>query len=162
MFALVDLSYSTATAAEFLLRLLVPARQFFRRVSLCAYVDAPVEISVEGGHIVPHAPIDLNARSDFGKVLSGVAEHHALSIRRNTVVLVLGDARNNRRPPRADLLARFRDRVRTVFWLNPEPPERWNTGDSVMAAYARRADFVLAAHDLHTLGAAMARLSRAG
>jgi uncharacterized protein len=160
LLALVDLSYSTATAAQFLLALLSPAHACFRRVTLLAYVDTPVEISVEDGHVIPHEPLDLNARSDFGKVLQKLGDQHEPRLGRNTVLLILGDARNNRRPPRADLLARLRHRVRAVFWLNPEPPERWKTGDSVMAVYARHADFVFAAHDLTTLAAAMASLMK--
>lgn len=162
LLALVDLSYSTATAAEFLLSLLAPARAFFRRVTLLGYVDAPVEISVEGGHVVPHAPLDLNARSDFGKVLRRLVEGYDPALGRNTLLLILGDARNNRRPPRADLLARLRAQVRAVVWLNPEPPERWNTGDSVIATYARHSDVLLGAYDLETLSAALAELARIG
>jgi uncharacterized protein len=162
LLALVDLSYSTATAAQFLLALLVPAHACFRRVTLLAYVDTPVEISFEDGHVIPHEPLDLNARSDFGKVLQKLNDQHEPLLGRNTVLLILGDARNNRRPPRGDLLARCHHRVRAVFWLNPERPERWDTGDSVMAAYARHSDFVLAAHDLTTLAAAMAKLMKPG
>src|SRR6185436_15262972 len=98
---------------------------------------APAEISFEAGHVVPHEPLDLNARSDFGNVLRLLEQRHRLQLGRNTVLLILGDARNNRRPPRADLLARLAREVRAVVWLNPEPVERWNTGDSVMSTYAR-------------------------
>ena len=156
--ALVDLSYSTATAAEFLIALLAPARPFFRRVRFFGYVEAPAEISFENGHVVPHEPIDLNARSDFGNVLRLIDERYRLALGRNTVLLVLGDARNNRRPPRADLLQRIAHAVRTVVWLNPEPRERWDTGDSVMSTYTRHAGAVLAAHDARSLLAALARL----
>lgn len=160
--ALVDLSYSTATAAEFLLALLAPARRFFRRVQLFGYVDAPAEVSIENGHLVPHEPLDLNARSDFGKVLRLLDERYHFVLGRNTVLLVLGDARNNRRPPRADLLARMRREVRSIVWLNPEPHARWNTGDSVIAAYARSIDLLLAAHDSHSLIAALDQLVKKG
>jgi uncharacterized protein with von Willebrand factor type A (vWA) domain len=108
--------------------------------------------------VVPHEPFDVNARSDFGAVLRLLGERHDVALSRNTVLLVLGDARNNRRPHRADLLARLQREVRRVVWLNPEPRERWDTGDSVMAAYARHADAVLAAWNPRTLAAAVARL----
>ncbi len=160
LLALVDLSHSTATAAEFLLALIVPARRFFRSARLFAYVDTPVEISHEHGYVVPHQPLDLAARSDFGAVLRSLIERQRLPVGRNTVLLILGDARNNRRPPRADLLAELKRRVRVVIWLNPEPPERWNTGDSVMAAYARYVDLLLPAYNLRTLAAALAALAR--
>ncbi|MDX2168353.1 MAG: VWA domain-containing protein [Deltaproteobacteria bacterium] len=158
--ALVDLSYSTATAAEFLLALLAPARRYFRRVTLLAYVDRPCPVSIEGGHVVPHEPFDLNARSDFGAVLRGLGERFDVTLRRNTVLLVLGDARNNRRPPRADLLARLRRTVKRVVWLNPEPPARWNTGDSVMQSYAPHVDALLAAGTPRQLAAALGELAK--
>jgi uncharacterized protein with von Willebrand factor type A (vWA) domain len=157
---LVDLSYSTATAAEFLLALLAPVRRFFRRVTLLAYVDRPCAVSFEHGHVVPHEPFDLNARSDFGNVLKLLEEHHGVALGRNTVLLVLGDARNNRRPPRADLLHRLHRQVHRVVWLNPEPLERWNTGDSVMASYERHCDALLAASSPRTLSAALDELAR--
>jgi len=159
LLALVDVSYSTATAAEFLLALLAPVQPFFRRVTLLAYVDRPVGVSFEGGHVVPHAPIDLNARSDFGAVLNRL-DRLDVTIGRNTVLLVLGDARNNRRPPRADLLHRLQRDARAVVWLNPEPPARWNTGDSVMASYARSCDAVLAAWSPATLNTALDALAQ--
>jgi uncharacterized protein with von Willebrand factor type A (vWA) domain len=158
--ALVDLSYSTATAAQFLLALLVPARSFFRRVDLFGYVDAPVEISVENGHIIPHTALDLNARSDFGNVLCRLVERQQLGLGRNTILLILGDARNNRRPPRADVLAKLQKDVRAVVWLNPEPEERWDSGDSVMRNYAPCTDLLLAAWNVETLAVALRRLAR--
>jgi uncharacterized protein with von Willebrand factor type A (vWA) domain len=158
--ALVDLSYSTATAAQFLLSLLVPARSFFRRVDLLGYVDVPVEISVENGHIIPHTPLDLNARSDFGNVLCRLVERYKLGIGRNTIVLILGDARNNRRPPRADVLAKLQKEARAVVWLNPEPEERWDSGDSVITRYAGHVDLLLAVWNVETLTTALRRLTR--
>jgi uncharacterized protein with von Willebrand factor type A (vWA) domain len=160
LLALVDLSFSTATAAEFLLGLLAPARTFFRRVTLLAYVDRPCAVSFEGGHVVPHEAFDLNARSDFGAVLSRVEERADVVLGRNTVVLILGDARNNRRPPRADILQRLHRRVRSIVWLNPDPPQRWNTGDSVIATYDRHCDALLAADSPRTLARALDALSR--
>lgn len=158
--ALVDVSYSTATAADFLLALLAPAGRFFRRVTLLAYVDRPCAVSFEGGHVVPHERLDLNARSDFGNVLKLLGERWDVVLGRNTVLLVLGDARNNRRPPRADLLAALHRVARRVIWLNPEPPARWDSGDSVMRTYARHCDAVLAASNPRTLADALGELAR--
>jgi uncharacterized protein len=156
--ALVDLSFSTATAAEFLLALLAPARRFFRRVLLLAYVGDLREVSYENGHVVPHGPLDLADRSDFGRVLRRFGEGYEHALGRNTVLLVLGDARNNRRPARADLLARLRRQVRTLVWLNPEPSARWNTGDSVIGVYAKHIDVLLAAENLRQLTQGLERL----
>jgi hypothetical protein len=117
-------------------------------------------VSFEGGHVVPHEPLDLHARSDFGNVLKQLDERWEVALGRNTVLLILGDARNNRRPPRGDLLARMHRKARRVVWLNPEPLARWNTGDSVIATYARHSDAVLAAWSPASLAAALDELAR--
>ena len=113
LIVLCDYSYSVATASNFLLALLAPAHEFFRRVRLFAFVDQPVEVSIEDGKLVPHGDLDLYARSDLGKVLASFSVRHEGLLTHNTVLLILGDARNNRRPPRADLLARLRNKCET-------------------------------------------------
>jgi len=149
--ALCDLSVSAATATDFFLALLAPSTAYFRRVRLFGYVDRLVEIEFAAGQVRPAAPVDLMARSDFGRVLRDLMEEESAALTADTVLLVLGDARNNRRPPRPDLLAAARARVRRVLWLNPDARERWNTGDSVIAAYAKHVDAVVACGTLAEL-----------
>jgi uncharacterized protein with von Willebrand factor type A (vWA) domain len=148
--ALVDLSGSVATASELCLGLVAPAAPFFRRVSLFAYVDHPVPISIERGHVAPDGLLDLHARSDLGLVLGEMLASHAPLLTRTTLLLVVGDARNNRRPPRADCLRAIRDRVQRLVWLVPEPRARWNTGDSALDRYVPSCDAVF---ECGTLGA---------
>ncbi len=153
-----DLSGSVSTVSDFLLALLAPAGKYFRQVHTFAYVDRLCEVSFEQGYVVPHGELDLYARSDFGRVLQHFwqAEGERL-LTRNTIVLILGDARNNRRPPRPDLLARIRDRTKKLIWLNPEPEERWDTGDSVMGRYTPMCDAVLGCGNLKELLSALKR-----
>jgi len=94
--ALCDLSGSVAAASELLLGLIAPAADHFRRVHLFAYVDRLCPVSIEHGHVAPGGPLDLHARSDFGRVLVEVWEGHRARLTRSTLLLVLGDARNNR------------------------------------------------------------------
>lgn len=157
LLALCDLSGSVSVVSDFLLALVSPATSYFRQVRTFAYIDRVCEVSFEHGHVVPHEDrLDLYARSDFGKVLRLFLQTHGEQLlTRNTVVLVLGDARNNRRPPRPDLLARLRQRVKALVWLNPEPPQQWNTGDSVMGKYAPLCDSVLACRTLEELHRAL-------
>jgi len=152
LLALCDLSGSVALVSDFLLALLAPATEYFRRVRMFAYVDRLCEVSFEHGHVVPHAELDLYARSDFGKVLQNFwSEQGDQVLTPHTVVLILGDARNNRRPPRPDLLARMRAQAKKLIWLNPEPRERWNTGDSVIGLYAQVCNLVLPCGNLREL-----------
>jgi uncharacterized protein with von Willebrand factor type A (vWA) domain len=154
--ALCDLSGSVAVVSDFLLALLAPATDYFRHVRTFAYVDRLCEVSFEQGHVVPHTTLDLYALSDFGKVLQHFwQEYGERLLTRNTLVLILGDARNNRRPPRLDLLAHIRDHAKKLVWLNPEPRERWNTGDSVISRYAPVCDAVGECGNLRALLAAL-------
>lgn len=154
---LCDLSRSVADASGFLLALLAPLGRFFGRVDLYGFVDRPVPIALVDGHVVPDGPLDLHARSDFGRVLVELRERVRPRLGRSTLVLVLGDARNNRRPPRADLLRAMRDRVQRVVWLVPEPRARWDTGDSVLSLYAPACDLVLECVSLGELVRALRR-----
>jgi uncharacterized protein with von Willebrand factor type A (vWA) domain len=154
--ALCDLSGSVAAASELCLGLLAPAADYFRRVHFFAYVDRLVPVSIEDGHVAPEGRLDLHARSDFGRVLADLSEQrHVLG--RSTLLLVVGDARNNRRPPRADLFRAVAERAQRVLWLVPEPGARWNTGDSALAAYAPACDAVVECVDLQALVCAVRR-----
>jgi uncharacterized protein with von Willebrand factor type A (vWA) domain len=155
--ALCDLSGSVAAASELLLGLVAPAADYFRRTHLFAYVDRLVPVSIEAGHVAPGGPIDLYARSDFGRVLQDLDRTEGV-LTRSTLLLVLGDARNNRLPPRADLLRALRDRVQRIVWLVPEPAARWDTGDSVLRLYAPACEAVLECADLGTLVRAVRRI----
>jgi uncharacterized protein with von Willebrand factor type A (vWA) domain len=140
---LCDLSGSVAAASELLLGLVAPAARHFRRVHLFAYVDRLVPVSIEHGHVAPGGALDLYARSDFGRVLADLWATQRAALGRATLVLVLGDARNNRLPPRAGPLRAVRERVQRVLWLVPEPRARWDTGDSVLRLYAPSCDAVV-------------------
>jgi len=157
LIALCDLSGSVAAASELLLGLIAPAARYFRRVHLFAYVDRLCPVSIEQGHVAPDGLLDLHARSDFGRVLGDLWSQERRLLGRGSLVLILGDARNNRLPPRADLLRAVRDRVERILWLVPEARARWNTGDSVLRQYAPSCDAVLECLTLDSLVAAVRR-----
>jgi len=160
LFVLCDLSGSVRHAAEFFAALLAPVHDFFRRVRLFAFVDRAVEASFERGRLVPHEPIDFHGFSDYGRMLVGLEADWAHVLTRRSVVVVLGDARTNRRPPRADVLARLRVKSRALWWLVPESTAQWGRGDSAIGAYRAACDEVLAAANGAELIAALDRLSR--
>jgi hypothetical protein len=132
---LADISGSVRYAAELTLELVAGARNCFRRVRSFVYIDRLAEAEFEQGHLVTWPPLDLYARSDFGRVLVELSKRQTELLTRQTLVVILGDARNNRRPARADLLREIAHRCRAVVWLNPEEPSRWGTGDSAMNQY---------------------------
>lgn len=157
LLALCDLSGSVAAASELLLALLAPVHAWFRRVDTFAFVDRLCPVAIERGHVAPVGRLDLYARSDFGRVLAELWPAYAERIGPRTLVLVLGDARNNRRPPRRDVWRELCARAGRVVWLVPEPRSRWNTGDSVLGLYAPACDAVVECLDLAAVAAAVRR-----
>jgi uncharacterized protein with von Willebrand factor type A (vWA) domain len=148
---LADVSGSVRYAAELMLELVAGARGHFHRVRSFVYIDRLAEAEFESGHLVMTPPLDLYARSDFGSVLGELWDRRAEVLGRQTVVVILGDGRNNRRPARSDLLREIARNCRAVVWLNPEEPARWGTGDSAIEQYAREVRAHLSARNLHEL-----------
>ena len=150
-------SGTTDVMGSLMFRHVAPASGYFRRVRLFGYVDRLCPVSIEQGHVAPEGRLDLHARSDFGRVLDDLLRDHGEALGRGTLLLVLGDARNNRLPPRVDLWRAVRERVKTVVWLVPEPHARWDTGDSVLRLYAPGSAAVVECLDLATLVRAVRR-----
>jgi uncharacterized protein with von Willebrand factor type A (vWA) domain len=160
LLVLADVSGSVRYAATLMLDLVAGLRQSFRRTSSFVFIDRLAEADFEDGHLVMTPPLDLYARSDFGRVLAELRERHRHLLGPATVVIVLGDARNNRRTARADILAEIARRCRAVCWLNPEPPDRWGRGDSAIEQYAHHLDVVIPATNLRELGHILLNLNR--
>lgn len=140
-----DISHSVSAASRFLLSTLAGFPEVFSRVRTFGFIDRLFPIAIEKGRLVYPLDVDPLARSDFGRVLLDLEARRDAGLGRHAILLILGDARNNRRPARQDALRRIRRRSHRLIWLNPETPARWNTGDSVMASYASECDAVLAA-----------------
>jgi uncharacterized protein len=148
---LADISGSVRYASNLMLGLAAGARECFGTVHSFVYVDHLAEAGFERGHLNMAPMLDLYARSDFGRVLAELVATRRDLLGRATLVVILGDGRNNRRPARADLLRQIRRLCRAVVWLNPEEPEHWGTGDSEIPAYAREVDELIACRNLREL-----------
>jgi uncharacterized protein with von Willebrand factor type A (vWA) domain len=158
--ALCDVSGSVRHATDFFAALLGPCQDLLRSLRLLVFVDHAIEATIEDGKLVPHAPVDVHAYSDLGQVLVEIERGDLAPFGRNTLLLVLGDARNNRRPARADVLGRLRARVRAVWWLMAEESTRWGTADSAIEAYRPHCDLLLECADGAGLLTALDRVGR--
>jgi len=156
---LADISGSVKYASTLMLEIAAGARSCFHRVRSFVYIDRLAEAGFERGHLAMTPPLDLYARSDFGRVLAEVWDRRAALVTRATVIVIMGDGRNNRRPARADLLRDLARLSRAVLWLNPEPQVRWNTGDSAIRQYARAATEMIACENLRELERGLTRVS---
>lgn len=159
---LCDVSGSMATFARFTLQFVYAMSGQFGRLRSFVFVDALDEATrfFAGGidfetalaAVTTEAEVVwLDGHSDYGNSLEMFRDRYGADVTARTTVIVTGDARNNYRRPRAEVLAQVRERARALYWLNPEPRPYWNTGDSVMDDYARFCDGVFEVRNLRQL-----------
>ena len=104
--------------------------------------------------------LNLDAPSDYGRAFHALLHSELRPTGKDTVLVILGDARTNRFDPLPWTLEEIRRRCRTVIWLVPEPAERWGTADSALAAYLPWVDVAVEAKDLAGLSRGLAELLR--
>jgi len=104
------------------------------------------------------AGLDPDAFSDFGGACYDLLHKHPGIVTRRATLVVMGDARNNYGDPMAWAFAELAGPARKVVWLVPEAREKWGTGDSQIAQYAKDCDVVAECHTLQRLLRALARV----
>jgi uncharacterized protein with von Willebrand factor type A (vWA) domain len=143
---LCDVSGSVASFASFTLLLVYALREQFGKVRAFTFVDDAHEVTSELRPGADPAEI-LNrlsesarhasrwGRTDYGRAFRAFQERHADALGPKVSLLVLGDARSNYTDPRLDLLREMVEACRHAWWLNPEHPRQWDTGDSAASEY---------------------------
>jgi uncharacterized protein len=155
-----DISGSVASFARFTLQLLFALSTEFSRVRCFVFVDGLAEVTdlLEESNDLDEVVRRINeqtdvlwidGRSDYGHAFRTLVEDWGDGLSPRSTVIILGDARNNYHAAAADAMKSLSERVRHVFWLNPEPGSSWNAGDSIIAQYARYCDEV---RECRTLG----------
>lgn len=147
---LCDVSGSVKYAVRFFLLFLSHLTIAFSRVECFLFVSLIDKIHInsslrdfeEINHAFQHATIDHRGYSDFGAAFSSFDELYGRILTHKTTMIILGDARNNHRASRTDILASWKTRVNKLLWFNPEPMSEWNTGDSILLDYAEHCDVV--------------------
>ncbi|WP_318200027.1 VWA domain-containing protein [Streptomyces sp. SCL15-4] len=166
---LCDVSGSVSGFSDFTMLLVQALHEEFAKVRVFAFVNRLDEVTGLLGHGRAD-PDGLGARiraeatltgwhgsSDYGMALGEFAERYGAAVGPRTTVFVLGDARTNMSDPNLSAVRDIARRARRVHWLNPEPRDRWGTGDSAAPAYAD----LVQMHECRTarqLGALIARL----
>ncbi|MEE8291205.1 MAG: VWA domain-containing protein, partial [Candidatus Tectomicrobia bacterium] len=149
---LCDVSGSVWQVSTFLLKLVHTLQTEFSNVRSLLFVNSIVEVTplfrrmrfprdLEALRSYPN--LNLFGYSDFGRVFYQFYRDLLSDLNRDTVLLILGDARNNVFDPQAWTMEEIRQRCRRIIWLNPEPRQGWNKDDSVIDIYAPYCDHVL-------------------
>jgi uncharacterized protein len=159
---LADISGSVGAFAGFTLLVARAISARFSRVRSFVFIDTVAEIT---GMLAPDQPAramvdrinrqagaaSVDGHSDYGHALETFWRRFGRDVSAQTIILILGDARNNHHVSQARVVRDMSRRARRVFWLNPEPTALWGTGDSIMAEYAPHCDAVAECRNLRQL-----------
>ncbi len=169
LFVICDVSGSVASFARFTLMLVHALQEQFTKVRSFAFIDTLDEVTslFEQGdtgdamrRMMSEAELVwLDGHSDYGHSLERFHAEHATDITPRSTVLILGDARNNYRQAGAWVLEDLAKRARHVYWLNPEPVQFWDTGDSIASNYARFVDDMVEVRNLRQLTGFVERIA---
>src|SRR3954447_23432830 len=143
---LCDVSGSVASFAQFTLMLVYALHEQFGKVRAFTFVDQVHEVTdvfrpgtdlgeVMGGLAARTAQAALWGRTNYGRAFATFAAEHADALGPRTSLLILGDARSNYSDLGVDVLKELTEQTRHAYWLNPEHPRHWDTGDSAAGPY---------------------------
>lgn len=80
--------------------------------------------------------------SDYGRAFDEFDRMYLERLTKDTILIFLGDARNNMNEIGESFLKKAKQKTNYMYWLNPEPEEKWDTGDSVISQYRQYMDGV--------------------
>lgn len=166
---LCDVSGSVAEFAQFTFTLVNAIHAELSRVRSFAFVDGVGEVTDLFANALYDIPVARfveqkgvlgpDGHSDYGRVFGQFVERHLLeAVGPRSTVIITGDARTNYRPTNARALQTIADRARRVYWLNPEPHERWDAEDSVVGEYRQWCDGIFEVRTLGQLADAIAAI----
>jgi uncharacterized protein with von Willebrand factor type A (vWA) domain len=95
--------------------------------------------------------------TDLGWSLNDFYNAYLDTLSGQTILILVGDGRNNYHDPRIDLFSILSRRAARTIWLNPEPQVLWH-GDSDMPKYAPLCNDVLKVSNLNELALAVDQL----
>ncbi len=169
LFVICDVSGSVASFARFTLMLVHTLQEQFSKVRSFAFIDTLDEVTSlfeesDASEAIKRMMSEaelvwLDGHSDYGHSLERFHAEHANDISPRSTVLILGDARNNYRQANAWVLQEMTKRARHVYWLNPEPVQFWDTGDSIATSYARYVEEMVEVRNLKQLARFVERIA---
>jgi uncharacterized protein len=143
---LCDVSGSVASFAQFTLMLVYALHEQFGKVRAFTFVDQVHEVTdvfragADPGQVLAELAARTQhaamwGRTNYGRSFATFADQHADALGPRSSLLVLGDARSNYSDLQVGALRDLATRARHAWWLNPEHPRHWDTGDSAATTY---------------------------
>ena len=74
--------------------------------------------------------------SNYNNPLKQFYEDQIHTVSSDSIVILIGDARNNSNPTGEEYIKNICRRAKKAYWLNTEKAEKWNVNDSIIGIYA--------------------------
>ncbi len=167
---LCDVSLSTRNLARFWLHLIYQMQSLFSKVRTFVFVAEMAEVTQlfeertmrqAVGEIFSGRIIDADVNSDFGNVAEQFRNEHLSTVNHHTTVVILGDGRNNGKPPNVEALEEIAQHARQVIWITPEPRWGWSLGSCDTPHYERVCNRVEVVRDVEGLASVAEGLVKA-
>lgn len=157
---LCDISGSVWSAARFMLNILYSLQDCFSRVKSFVFVSGICDVTEIFDHneindaidkVMNEADIDYNVPTDYGATFVDFRDNYISELNSKTTLIIIGDARSNYMNPHSEILEEMRSKCKRIIWLNPEPLNSWDTGDSEMYTYKAHCNEVRPCQNLNQL-----------
>lgn len=143
VFVIADISGSVAASSGMLLSFMASLGEILPKVRSFVFSSSMGEVTDLYKELdIKDATEQANKRwgsgvTDYGKSLINFSELTQGQIRRNSTIIILGDARNNNGDPAMGVFKDIARSCHNIYWLNPERKNIWDTGDSIMSDYGK-------------------------
>jgi len=143
---LCDVSNSMALFVEFLIYMVTCLRARFRKIHVFFFIDSVWDVSdfiwdddLVGikQEIKSWGRKTSSGFTDHGAVFRELSENQLKDLSSRATLVILGDGKNNYRPPQKEYIAQISSKVRNVFWLNPLDFQEWDEPDNIMNEYQK-------------------------
>ena len=135
-----DISGSMALYSLFGLTLLFGVVQRFRSVKAFVFIDGLTEVTKDLQKMKINNIKDIlnnwnsyvkaDGHSDYQRSFDELLHNKKVINSSMNSLLVIGDARNNYRSISEDTIHKLSKTFDSIYWMNPERKQYWNTGDS--------------------------------
>lgn len=146
---ILDVSGSCAKSSKLLLRFIYELSDVFKGgVKSYAFVKDLTDISDYFVNYHINDAIDYSLKSvprtysDYYTALKTFNDLYLGEVDKSTIVIFLGDARNNKNKPGTEYLSAIQKKAKSTIWLNTEEKPKWDINDSVIGLYSKYMDSV--------------------
>ena len=135
-----DISGSMALYSLFGITLLFGVVQRFRSVKAFVFIDGLTEVTKDLQKMKINnikeilnnwnSYVKADGHSDYQRSFDELLKNKKIINSSTNSLLVIGDARNNYRSISKDTIDKLSKTFDSIYWMNPERKQYWNTGDS--------------------------------